>query len=224
MAQADSERTDGGRYSIEGAAIAGLLFAALYAVVQVIVIRAPSLLGSSEEIISWYSFSGNRASLLVAFNLAAFASIAFLWFVAVLRRRIGEREDQFLATVFLSSGILFVALMLVGLGVHVAIPVVLGVTDTVPDAADIGIVGGTSNLILVVAMPRMQALFVASTSTIGRKTGALPGWLTWIGYLFALVLLVVPLLFEVPGLGFGFWVGLASATIVVRRRRMELPA
>ena len=221
MTQADSERTDGGRYSIEGAAVAGLAFAVLYGAVQVIVIRAPSLLGSSEEIISWYSFSGNRASLLVAFNLAAFASIAFLWFVAVLRRRIGEREDQFLATVFLSSGILFVALMLVGLGVHVALPVVLGVTDAIPDEADIGIVGGASNLILVVAMPRMQALFVASTSTIGRITGALPGWLTWIGYLFALVLFVVPLLFEVPGLGFGFWVGMVSAVMLVRRRRME---
>lgn len=221
MAQADSTPADERRYSIDGAAIAGLAFFALYAAVQVIVIRAPSLLDPADEVIAWHSDSGNRASLLVAFNLAAFASIAFLWFVAVLRRRIGEREDQFLATVFLSSGILFVALMLTGLGIRLAIPVVFGLGDVVPDEADIGIVGGASNLILVVAMPRMQALFVASTSTIGRKSGALPGWLTWIGYLFALVLLVVPLLFEVPGLGFGFWVGLVSASIVVRRRRME---
>jgi hypothetical protein len=221
MAQADSSPADERRYSIEGAAVAGLAFFALYGMVQVIVIRAPSLLDPADEVLRWYSDSGNRASLLVAFNLAAFASIAFLWFIAVLRRRIGEREDQFFGTVFLSSGILFVALMLVGLGIYMSIPVVFGATDAIPDAADLGIVGAASNLILVVAMPRMQALFVASTSTIGRKTGALPGWLTWIGYVFALVLLVVPWLFEVPGLGFGLWVGLVSATIVVRRRLME---
>jgi len=210
-----------GRYSIEGAAIAGLAFAVLYGAVQLLATRTPSLLGPYDEVVAWYSDPGNRATLLVAFNLAVFSSIAFLWFVAVLRRRIGEREDQFLATVFLSSGILFVALMLVGLGVRMAMPAVFGLTDAIPDEADVGIVGGASNLILVTAMPRMQALFVASTSTIGRKTGALPAWLTWIGYLFALVLLVVPMLLEVPGLGFGLWVGLVSAVIVVRRRLME---
>jgi hypothetical protein len=221
VADAQPEPAKERRYSVEGAAIAGLVFAALYGAVQLIVMRAPSLLAPAGEVSAWYSNSGNRTSLLVAFNLAAFASIAFLWFVAVLRRRIGEREDQFLGTVFLSSGILFVALFLVGLAIHTAIPVVLSATDAIPDEADIGIVGGASNLILVVAMPRMQALFVASTSTIGRITGALPGWLTWIGYLFALVLLAVPVLLEVPGLGFGFWVGLVSGSIVVRRRRLE---
>jgi hypothetical protein len=114
-----------------------------------------------------------------------------------------------------------VALMLTGLGVRMAVPAVFGLGQAIPDEADIGLVGGASNLILVVAMPRMQALFIASTSTIGRKTGALPGWLTWIGYVFALVLLLVPALLEVPGLGFGLWVGLVSAVIVVRRRLME---
>lgn len=218
---AEPASVDERRYSVEAAAIAGLAFAALYGVVQVIAMRTPALLGSSEEVVAWYSDSGNRASLLVAFNLAAFSSIAFLWFVAVLRRRIGEREDQFFATVFLSSGILFVALFLVGLGIHMTIPVVFGTTDAIPDEADIGIVGGASNLILVVAMPRMQALFVVSTSTIGRKSGVLPSWLIWIGYVFALVLLLVPALFEIPGLGFGLWVGMVSAVMVVRRRRME---
>jgi len=218
MAEADRDSGER-RYSIEGAAIAGLIFAALYGVLQVIAMSTPDMLGSVEEIITWHSDSQNQALMLLAFNLAVFASIAFLWFVAVLRRRIGEREDQFLATVFLSSAILFVGLLLVGLGVLMAIPAVFAAGDAVPDAADIGIVGGASRLILVVAMPRMQALFVASTSTIGRLTGALPAWLTWIGYAFSLVLLLVPVLFEVPGLGFGLWVGMVSGVIVVRRRR-----
>ncbi len=221
MEALEPDAADHGRYSIDGAAIAGLVFAGLYGAVQVIALKTPSLLGSYQEVVAWHSDPGNQALLLVAFNLAAFSSIAFLWFIAVLRRRIGKREDQFLSTVFLSSGILFVALMLTGLGVRMAVPAVFGLGQAIPDEADIGLVGGASNLILVVAMPRMQALFIASTSTIGRKTGALPGWLTWIGYVFALVLLLVPALLEVPGLGFGLWVGLVSAVIVVRRRLME---
>ena len=46
-------------------------------------------------------------------NLIPFAGIAFLWFIGVLRDRIGEREDRFFATVFLGSGLLFVAMLFV---------------------------------------------------------------------------------------------------------------
>ena len=39
-----------------------------------------------------------------------FAGIAFLWFIGVLRDRLGELEDRFFATVFLGSGLLFLAI------------------------------------------------------------------------------------------------------------------
>jgi hypothetical protein len=42
-----------------------------------------------------------------------FAGIAFLWFVGVVRDRIGEAEDRFFATVFLGSGLLFVGMLFV---------------------------------------------------------------------------------------------------------------
>ena len=41
--------------------------------------------------------------------MAPFAGIAFLWFIGVLRNRVGALEDQFFSTVFLGSGLLFVA-------------------------------------------------------------------------------------------------------------------
>jgi len=40
-----------------------------------------------------------------------FAGIAFLWFIGVLRDRLGELEDRFFATVFLGSGLLFLAML-----------------------------------------------------------------------------------------------------------------
>jgi lauroyl/myristoyl acyltransferase len=44
-------------------------------------------------------------------NLVPFAGIAFLWFIGVLRDRLGEFEDRFFSTVFLGSGLLFLAML-----------------------------------------------------------------------------------------------------------------
>ena len=207
-------------YSIEAAAIAGFAFAALYGAVLLIFMQAPAFTAPGHEIIEWYSDPGHRGWMVAAFNLAAFSAIAFLWFVGVIRRRIGEREDQFFATVFLSSAILFVALMLVGLGIGVAVALSIGET-LLPDAGYIVVASRAADLILVVAMPRMQAVFVATTSTIAWRTGAMARWLAIVGYLFTAVLILVPLLFEIPGLGFGLWVALVSASLLVRRERFE---
>ena len=42
----------------------------------------------------------------MAVNLVPFAGIAFLWFIGVLRDRLGALEDRFFATVFLGLGML----------------------------------------------------------------------------------------------------------------------
>ncbi len=44
-------------------------------------------------------------------NLLPFAGIAFLWFIGVVRDRIGDHEDRFFATVFFGSGLLFLAML-----------------------------------------------------------------------------------------------------------------
>ena len=52
--------------------------------------------------------------LSLALDLLPFAGIAFLWFVGVLRDRMGELEDRFFATVFLGSAFLFLAMVFTG--------------------------------------------------------------------------------------------------------------
>jgi hypothetical protein len=47
----------------------------------------------------------------LALYLVPFAGIAFLWFIGVLRDRLGELEDRFFATVFFGSGLLFLAML-----------------------------------------------------------------------------------------------------------------
>jgi hypothetical protein len=58
---------------------------------------------------AWLAEPGRRSAIRFALDLVPFAGIAFLWFIGVLRNRLGEPEDQFFATVFIGSGLLFVA-------------------------------------------------------------------------------------------------------------------
>ena len=58
---------------------------------------------------SWLNSQSSTVALAV--NLVPFAGIAFLWFIGVLRDRLGGREDKFFATVFFGGGLLFLAML-----------------------------------------------------------------------------------------------------------------
>ena len=89
------------------AAIAGMLFSALMGVSLVIIrLAVPDYRTDPGE---WLTDPFHRNAVRFALQLLPFAGIAFLWFIGVLRNRLGEQEDQFFATVFLGSGLLFVA-------------------------------------------------------------------------------------------------------------------
>jgi hypothetical protein len=91
------------------AAVAGILFALLYgASLMLIRISIPADTMSS----AWLETHSKNVSL--ALNLVPYAGIAFLWFIGVLRDRFGELEDRLFATVFLGSGLMFLALTFVG--------------------------------------------------------------------------------------------------------------
>src|SRR5579883_2000756 len=84
------------------AAVAGVVFSLLMTVSLVIVrLAVPQSHGDPG---AWLSDPTRRMEVRFAAQLVPFAGIAFLWFIGVLRNRIGAREDQFFATVFLGSG------------------------------------------------------------------------------------------------------------------------
>jgi hypothetical protein len=71
-------------------------------------------------------FIQHSKAISLALNLLPFSGIAFLWFIGVLRDRLGELEDRFFATVFLGSGLLFVAMMFTSAAVAGGIITILG--------------------------------------------------------------------------------------------------
>src|SRR5947209_13237324 len=89
------------------AAVAGILFSVLLLVVLGLLLS--SVQPGSADPGAWLRQLASRVALAV--NLVPFAGIAFLWFVGVLRDRLGPREDRFFATVFLGSGLLFLGML-----------------------------------------------------------------------------------------------------------------
>jgi hypothetical protein len=93
----------------KSAAIAGIVFSVLLTISLVLfLISIPTNLRDGG---AW--LFTHRNTLLLALNLVPFAGIAFVWFIGVVRDRLGEDEDRFIATVFLGSGLLFLAMLFV---------------------------------------------------------------------------------------------------------------
>ena len=89
--------------SASAGSVAGLLFAVLAAVGLWMLSSFPSLGLSDAELTAWFDDGGNQAQLITGLNLTTMAAIMFLWFVAVVRQRLGDSEDKFFATEFLGS-------------------------------------------------------------------------------------------------------------------------
>jgi hypothetical protein len=168
------------------AAVAGIVFSA-FLIAALVLLRVsvpahPAVPGS------WLTDSRRRAAVNIALNLIPFAGIAFLWFVGVLRDRIGEREDRFFATVFLGSGLLFVAMLFVAAAI--AGGIIADGSSGTPGADTLKLGRSVTAILLNVYAMRMAAVFTLTTVTIARRTEIVSRWLTVAGLVSALVLLV----------------------------------
>ena len=91
------------------AAIAGILFSVL--LIYSLWLLRLSVPADPLETGAWLETSAKRVTF--ALNLVPVAGIAFMWFIGVLRDRLGRQEDQFFATVFLGSGLLFLGMLFI---------------------------------------------------------------------------------------------------------------
>jgi MFS family permease len=203
------------------AAIAGILFSIL--LMTSIVLLRLSVPADPLEAGAWLQTRANTVAL--ALNLVPFAGIAFLWFIGVLRDRLGEREDRFFATVFLGSGLLFLAMMFFSAAVvggiiiaHTADPQRLLGSATFTFARAI-----TYEIMNIYAI-RMAGVFMIATSTLAIRTGFIARWIAFLGYAVALLLLFSSRYIEGILLVFPLWVLLTSVYILIDNLRRPSPA
>ncbi|MFF5018237.1 hypothetical protein [Streptomyces sp. NPDC001165] len=172
------------------AGLAGVLFALLLAA-AIVLLRLGIPEGADAVDAPAFTDSAQRNAVRTALALVPFAGIFFLWFVGAVRAHVGAVEDRFLATVLLGSGLVFTATMFAAAAAGAA---VLGLAH--PPGAGSGTATWdfgrhlAYTLITGYAM-RMAAVFVCSMSVIGHRLGVLPRWLSVLGYLTALTLLLV---------------------------------
>jgi hypothetical protein len=195
------------------AAVAGIVFSLLLGLALVLVtLSSPS---NPANVGAWLTYSTRRATIAFALNLVPFAGIAFLWFIGVVRDRIGQHEDRFFASVFLGSGLLFVAMLFAaaafagGLIADVALR-----SGTAPGPAVLALGRQVTGQLLNTYAMRMAAVFTISTATITLRTQVIPRWIGILGYVIAAVLLVSVGLTPWVELLFPAWILLLSIDIL----------
>jgi hypothetical protein len=197
--------------SRRSAAIAGIVFAVLL-LAGLTMIR----IALSESSFQALQTDAQRRGLIrLSLHLVPFAGIAFLWFIGVVREQLGNVEDRLFSTVFLGSGLLFLAMLFLGAVNSTGLLAMLAGPNPNADLFAYGR-SSTQALISVYAM-RMAAVFTLSVGTVGLRTSGLPRWVWYLGYLVALTLLLAAGEHKWFQLLFPAWVLLVSVVILFTR-------
>jgi hypothetical protein len=200
------------------AAVAGILFALLYGTgLTLIRISIPSARLSDS---AW--LETNARTVALALNMVPYAGIAFLWFIGVIRDRMGDLEDRFFSTVFLGSGLLFLAMNFVGATLASGLLTSYELEkNTVLESGVYTYSRGVMFNVINIYAVRMAGLFMSSLGTIWLRTGLMPRFWTYLTYALSTVLLVtisfsawVPLIFPA-------WVFAVSIYILITNLRAQ---
>jgi hypothetical protein len=205
----------------KAAALAGIVFSILLIISFVLFLT--SLPANLQDEGRWLSTQGN--TILLGLNLVPFAGIAFLWFMGVVRDRLGSHEDRFISTVFLGSGLLFLA-MLFSVAAMTGTIVLLYSTqsDRLLASGFYSFGHLIASEILNTYMLKMAGVFMISTSTLFLRARAIPKGIGFLGYGLAAVMLLRISHLDRLGwvsLSFPLWVLLVSIYILIANYRRQ---
>jgi hypothetical protein len=198
------------------AALAGILFTVLFT--STVVLIRLSIPGNPEDGGMW--LKDRAGTVALALSLLPFAGIAFLWFMGVVRDRMGYLEDQFFSTVFFGSGLLFLAMTFVSAALAGGVLATYALESRkLIDSGVYTLVRTVMYRITNVYAVKMAGVFMISLGTIWVRTRLMPRWLAFLTYALALVLLLS--IGSVPWvtLIFPAWVCTVSVYILVTNLR-----
>jgi hypothetical protein len=205
-----------------GAAHAGLFLLSFW-----LVAGTPGARASDAEIAAFYGSGERRRLILAGLYLMPFAGIAFLWFVVALRMWISgsaRREHVVLSNVQLVSGILFIALFFGAAAATASTAASVEFSSGGVDPVVARQLPQYGNALLFVFAMRMAAMFVFTTSNIGRNAGILPRWFVLAGFAVGLFLLLSATFSALLVLVFPVWVFVLSGFLLLQARRIPADA
>ena len=202
------------------AAVAGIIFAVLFttSIVLIRLVIPEELSGTNTAA----RLQGNTSAVTLALTLVPFAGIAFLWFMGVVRSRLGTLEDQFFSTVFFGSGLLFLSMMFASAAIAGGILTSYALEpDTLTKSGVIVFGRAAMYTIMKVYAIRMAGVFMISLATIWIRTRVMPRLFVFLTYALALLLLVSSDFTSWLILVFPAWVFVISVFILIVSLRGE---
>jgi hypothetical protein len=208
--------------SIEAAAIAGIVCAIGWSISLRGLLAAPAIDAPEAEVARYYGDPDTGFNALVLLQVHVLATIAFLWFIGVVRSRLGPRAPRLAGTVFFGGGILIAGLLFVGTGALAAPAVLVEAGGKVPGPGEASMMRALAVAVLSVFTPRIATLIMFATATLARKTGALPRWLVILTYAvgafeFLNVTISQPTIYVFPA-----WIALVSVVLLRRKATGDL--
>jgi hypothetical protein len=201
------------------AAVAGILFSVLL-IISLVLVRI-SVPADSNDAGAWLA-SGGGANVRLALNLLPFAGVAFLWFIGVVRDRLGEHEDRLFATVFLGSGLLFLAMIFASAATAGGI---ISAFESMPrQIVDSGLYGfgrATTYELMNTYAVKMAGVFMLSSCTLFVRLKLAPRWMVYLGYALALCLLLSIGFISWISLVFPLWTLLIGVYILIQNYRRK---
>ena len=206
--------------------VAGLVLVASSILSIVVAFGAPEAIRSDQAILDWYLDSTNQLRFIVATTMiGGIAGIALVVFIVGLRRTLAQAgAADALGEVGYVGGIVLVAMLAVGGAIGSSVAVTLAFSDTFeldPHTARVVLTIGNIWIPAFAGVP--GALYLGATSLACRRTGLLPAWLSWLGFV------LTPLVFlAFPGFGINVyllevWV-LLTSIVLLRRGGTKVPA
>ena len=212
MASGPVSAVQGGRWA-QWAPIGGLVFIVLF-IVGIILYSTPDVDNTPEQIGSFYDDKGNRAELIICGYLLALAGVFFFWFLGSLRARLLEAEGGSgrLTSVVFASGVVFVAMLMTAAGSFMFVAGEITFADAPVDPEIQRVIPDIGWSFLLIGGAFSAIAMICATSVLIQRTGVMPAWIAWLGFVIAVGLLLAALVFPMALLL--IWVGVVSLALL----------
>lgn len=198
------------------AGVAGILSALLLTAV-IVLFRSGLGAPPSLELLTSGSSSIDPGRIRAGLALMPYVAITFIWFMGVVRMNFSDPANQLFGTVFLATGVLLLATLLVATGFAAGV-LELREQDLEGQRAAIWMGGaGVFELIFGIA-PRMAGGFILITANLLRRVRIMPRWMAVLSVVLGLLLLFGTRRIDWTVFALPAWVAMVSVLILSRER------
>jgi hypothetical protein len=203
--------------------IAGILAAVTFAVGLIFSANSPGSKDTDAQVLAWYAAHSHRVGIIVGAFVLAFCGLFFLRFVSGLTQRLRTAEGGSgrVASTAFAGGVLFVAMLWAGGAALAAVPASETFGSNPPlKVADIARIMQSLGFGAILVFSAFAAIaLIGATSIVSMRTGTLPAWFAWLGFV-AIVALLFGVVF-LPMIALPIWLIAAGVTLLRSRPEVE---